>query len=248
MSGHSKWSTIKHKKGRADAARGRLFTKLIKEITIAARMGGGSEDANPRLRSAVATAKAANMPMDNIGRAIKKGTGELEGVTYEEITYEGYGPEGVAILVDCLTDNKNRCVSEIRHIFSKHNCKMAEPGAVAWIFSDSGRVVVEGEDIDEEALMEAVMDAGATDLEDDGSGFTVYSAVEDVEAVRSACEEAGYTVAESGRVKLPSNSVKIEGRAAVSLLKILSALDEADDTQDVWANFDMDDSILEEMA
>lgn len=248
MSGHSKWSTIKHKKGRADAARGRLFTKLIKEITVAARMGGGSEDANPRLRSAVAAAKAANMPMDNIGRAVKKGTGELEGVTYDEITYEGYGPEGVAILVDCLTDNKNRCVSEIRHIFSKHNCKMAEPGAVAWIFSDSGRVVVEGEDIDEEALMETVMNAGATDLEDDGSGFTVLCAVEDVEAVRSACEGAGYAVTESGRVKLPSNTVKVEGRPAVSLLKLLGSLDEGDDVQDIWANFDMDDSILEEMA
>jgi YebC/PmpR family DNA-binding regulatory protein len=247
MSGHSKWSTIKHKKGRADAARGRLFTRLIKEVTIAARMGGGSEESNPRLRSAVATAKANNMPSDNITRAIKKGTGELEGVSYDEITYEGYGPEGVAILVECLTDSKNRCVSEVRQAFSKHNGKMAEPGAVAWVFNETGRVIVEGE-VDEEQLMEVALEAGAGDFESDEGSHTIFCATDAIEAVREACEAAGWTVTEAGRIKVPSNTVEVSGRPAVVLMKLLSALEDLDDTQDLWANFEMDDSLLESLA
>jgi len=248
MSGHSKWSTIKHKKGRADAARGKLFTRLIKELTIAARTGGGNEDANPRLRQAVANAKAANMPLDNIMRAIKKGTGELEGVSYEEATYEGYGPEGVAILVECVTDNKNRCVSEVRHAFSKFASKMAEPGAVAWLFSSKGRVAIEGEGLDEDELLLVAMEAGADDLVEGAGSFEVLCAEGEVEAVAKACEEAGYTVSESGIIKVPSTTVAVEGKAAVRLLKLLDALESLDDTQEVWANFDMDDSILESMA
>lgn len=247
MSGHSKWSTIKHKKGRADAARGRLFTKLIKEITLAARVGGGAEEANPRLRSAVVAAKAANMPNDNIARAIKKGTGDLEGVSYEDITYEGYGPEGVAILVDCLTDNKNRSVSEVRRAFAKHNGKLAEPGSVAWIFNDKGQVVVEGE-VDEEQLMEVAMEAGAEDFESDEESHTIYCATEDIEGVREACEAAGWTVCQWGRVKLPSTTVEVTGRSAEVLVRLMSALEELDDVQEVWANFDMDDSLLESLA
>lgn len=248
MSGHSKWSTIKHKKGRADAARGKLFTKLIKELTIAARSGGGNLDANARLRTAVGAAKAANMPLDNIERAIKKGSGELEGVTYEDSTYEGYGPEGVAILVECVTDNKNRCVSEVRHTFSRFNGKMAEPGSVAWIFSSKGQVLVEAEGVDEEALLMVAMEAGADDMVEEEGSFQLVCADKAVEELAKACEDAGHKILEQGVIKVPSNTVAIEGRPALTLLKLLDALENLDDTQEVWANFDMDDSILESMA
>jgi len=248
MSGHSKWSTIKHKKGRADAARGKLFTRLIKEITIAARMGGGNEDANSRLRTAIATARAANMPTDNIARAIKKGTGELEGVSYEDATYEGYGPEGVAILIECVTDNRNRCVSEVRHVFSKYNGKMAEPGAVAWIFNATGRVLVDATDVEEEELLLVAMEAGADDMTDQDDSFELLCGAETVEEVQKACVEAGYKVLEAGPVKLPSTTVKIEGRRAETLLRLLEQLELLDDVQNVWANFDMDDSLLESMV
>jgi YebC/PmpR family DNA-binding regulatory protein len=242
MSGHNKWSTIKHKKGKADAARGKLFTKIIKEITVAARAGGGNEDSNPRLRTAILAAKAANMPSDNVSRAIKKGTGELEGVAYEEITYEGYGPEGVAIIVACVTDNKNRCVSEVRHTFTRYNCKLAEIGSVSWIFKDAAKVSVDAAGASEDALMEATLDAGVDDIENQGDAFVLYCPYAAMEAVKAAAEKAGFKVTESGPTKIPSNTVKVEGKSAESVLKLLDALDELDDVQNVWANFEMDDA------
>jgi YebC/PmpR family DNA-binding regulatory protein len=248
MSGHNKWSTIKHKKGREDAKRGRIFTRLIKEITVAARMGGGSEDANPRLRQAVSTGKANNMPADNIARAIKKGTGELEGVSYEDATYEGYGPDGVAILVDCVTDNRNRTVSEVRHAFSRFGGKMAEPGAVAWQFSTRGRIQVTGSGVDEEELMLVAMEAGADDLVSSGDEFELYCAMDGIEALSKALGEAGYEISESGLIKWPENSVKVEGKKVQSLLRLLEQLEDLDDAQNVWANFDIDDELLESMA
>jgi YebC/PmpR family DNA-binding regulatory protein len=247
MSGHNKWSTIKHKKGKADAARGRLFTKLIKEITIAARMGGGSEESNPRLRTAVLAAKAANMPSDNVTRAIKKGTGELEGVSYEDVSYEGYGPEGVAIIVECVTDNKNRCVSEVRHAFTKHNGKMAEPGAVSWMFKETGRIEVEGEGIDGDALLMAAMDAGADDVVDSDGSFEILCATTGIEKMVNALNGAGFKVTESGRVKVPANTVQVEGKGAGTLLRLLEHLESLDDVQNVWSNFEMDDSLLDSL-
>ena len=211
MSGHSKWSTIRHKKGAADAKRGKIFTKLIKEITVAARMGGGDLNANPRLRTAVAAAKAENMPKDNIERAIKKGTGELEGVNYEESIYEGYGPGGAAVLVESLTDNKNRAVSEIRHIFSKNGGNLGETGCVAWMFSKKGYFVVEKSAADEETLMEAALEAGAEDVREDESNFEVITAPEDFEAVKTALEEASIPV-ESAEITQPGGQT---GRADV---------------------------------
>lgn len=248
MSGHSKWSSIKHKKEKADAARGRLFTKLIREITIASRLGGGNEEANPRLRTAILAAKAANMPMENITRAIKKGTGELEGQTYEDVTYEAYGPDGVAILLECVTDNKKRCVSEIRHVLAKHAGKMAEPGSVAWMFKTAARVVVEAEKVNEEELLTTVLEAGADDLDNQGDCFEITSPPEALESIKEACEKAGYTVRESKQVKIPSSTVPVEGKAAGTLLKLLEALEELDDVQNVWANFEMDDALLESLA
>ncbi len=245
MSGHSKWSTIKHKKGKADAIRGRLFTKLIKEITVAARMGGGDDSSNARLRTAIAAAKAANMPLDNVTRAIKKGTGELEGVAYEEVMYEGYGPEGVAILVKTLTDNRNRTVSEIRHAFAKHGGKMAEPGAVSWIFSDAGQILVAA-GASEDALMELVMEHGGDDLISSEDGFEIRTSMDAFWTVRAAVEAAGFGIVEAGMTKIPSNTVQVEGRPAQTLVKLLGALEELDDTQDVYGNFEMDDKYMED--
>ncbi len=248
MSGHNKWSTIKHKKGKEDAKRGRLFTRLIKEITVAARMGGGNEEANPRLRQAVTTAKASNMPLDNITRAIKKGTGELEGVSYEDVTYEGYGPDGVAILVDCVTDSRNRTIAEVRHTFGKYGGKIAEPGAVAWIFGERGRVVVDGEGADEEELMLAAMEAGADDLADMEGSFEVYCAPDAIDEVSKACTDGGFTVTEAGRIKWPSNTVKVEGKHAKTLMRLLENLEDLDDAQDIWANFEMDDALIDSLS
>ncbi len=248
MSGHNKWSTIKHKKGKEDAKRGRIFTRLIKEITVAARMGGGNEDANPRLRQAVTTAKAANMPLDNITRAIKKGSGELEGVSYEDVTYEGYGPDGVAILLECVTDSRNRTIAEVRHTFGKYGGKIAEPGAVAWVFDDRGRVVVDGKDTDEEELMLAAMEAGADDLADMEDSFEVYCAPDAIEEVSKACTDAGFTVTESGRIKWPSNTAKVERKHAKTLMRLLEQLEELDDAQNVWANFEMDDDLIDSLS
>jgi len=245
LSGHNKWSTIKHKKGKADAIRGKLFTKLIKEITVAARMGGGDESSNARLRTAIAAAKGANMPSDNVTRAIKKGTGELEGVAYEEVVYEGYGPEGVAILVKTLTDNRNRTVSEIRHAFAKHAGKMAEPGAVSWIFSDAGQILV-APGASEDALMELVMEHGGEDLITSEDGFEIRTSMDVFETVRAAVEAGGFEIVEAGLTKFPSNTVQVEGRPAQTLVKLLSALEELDDTQDVYGNFEMDDKYMED--
>jgi YebC/PmpR family DNA-binding regulatory protein len=246
MSGHNKWSTIKHKKGKADAARGKLFTRLIKEITIATRMGGGDENSNPRLRTAMLTARAANMPNDNIDRAIKRGTGELEGVDYVEITYEGYGPEGAAVMVDVVTDNRNRTVSEVRKIFSKYG-KMGEQGSVSWIFTKRGRVALAG-DLDEDTVMEATLEAGADDIVIDNEFAEVFCEFEDLEAVKEACEAAGFTVEESGMVQIPSNTVKLEGKHAATMLRLMEALDDQDDCQNVWSNFDIDEQELGDMA
>lgn len=248
MSGHSKWSTIKRKKGKADAERGRLFTRLIKEITVAARSGGGDEDANPRLRTAVATAKASNMPADNIKRAIMKGTGELPGVNYEEVIYEGYGPGGVAVLVNVLTDNKNRTVAEIRHLFSKRNGNLGENGCVAWMFDRQGLIQIEKDKIGEDELMEIVLEAGASDLDVQDDVYEVTTPPEALDAVQAALEKKGIAIASAELTMVPQNLVKLEGKHAEQMIKLYEALDEHDDVQNVYANFDIDDDILEQLS
>jgi len=245
MSGHNKWSTIKHKKGKADAARSKIFTKLIKEITVAARMGGGDESGNPRLRKAILEARSNNMPADNIIRAVKKGTGELEGVSYDEITYEGYGPEGVALLIDVLTDNRNRCVAEIRSILNKGGGKMAEPNSVGWMFSARGQVSVEAPASAEDALMEAALEAGADDVESHSEGFEVMTPQEIVDSVKDAIEAAGFKVTSAKYVKVASTTVKInDKKRAETMLRLMENLDDSDDVRNVWANFDIDDDII----
>jgi YebC/PmpR family DNA-binding regulatory protein len=248
MSGHSKWSSIKHKKGAADAKRGKVFTKLIKEITVAARMGGGDPDGNPRLRSAIAAAKAENMPKENIERGIKKGTGELEGVNYEETSYEGYGPGGVAVLVDCLTDNKNRAVAELKHLFERHGGSLGEPGCVAWMFDKKGLIVLEKDKVDEESLLDLALEAGAEDVKDEGSEFEVITDTSDFESVRKAIEDAGlpYSVAEIAMI--PKNTVKVEGKQAQQTLSLLQALEDNDDVNHVYANFDISDDVMEALT
>lgn len=248
MSGHSKWSTIKHKKARLDAARGKVFTKLIKEITVAARTGGGDEDMNPRLRTAVQAAKAANMPAENIKRAVQKGTGEMEGVEYLEITYEGYGPGGVAILLDTVTDNKNRTAASVRHAFNKCNGKLAEPGAVAWMFETKGVIeIAKASEVEEEPLMMAALEAGAQDLTDDGDTWRILSNLDSFSAVQRALEDK-YRFASVGIEKLPQNTVAVGEKDAPSLLKLMEMLEDLDDTQKLTANFDIDDEILERLA
>jgi YebC/PmpR family DNA-binding regulatory protein len=248
MSGHSKWSTIKHKKGAADAKRGKIFTKLIKEITVAARMGGGDAGGNPRLRSAVIAARVANMPGDNIERAIKKGTGELEGVTYEEVTYEGYGPGGVALLVETVTDNRNRTVSEIRHIFDKHNGNMGASGSVAWLFTKLGIASVSKEGVDEDTVMEKALEAGADDVKDEGAVFEVHCSPGDIESVAEQLRKAGLKVEAAEVQAVAKNYIKLEGRDAEVMIRLFSALEDHDDVQHVWANFDIDESLLEKLA
>ena len=243
MSGHSKWSTIKHKKGAADAKRGKVFTKLIKEITVAARMGGGDINANPRLRTAIAAAKAENMPKDNMDRAIKKGTGELEGVDYEELTYEGYGPGGAAIFVECLTDNKNRTVAEVRHIFSKAGGNLGENGCVAWMFDKKGYIVVEKSAADEDTLMELALDAGAEDVREDGDNFEVITAPEDFEAVKEAIDGAGIATVDAEVTMLPQNSTEVVGKEAEQIIRLMDALDDNDDVQKAYTNADIPDDI-----
>jgi YebC/PmpR family DNA-binding regulatory protein len=239
MSGHNKWSTIKHKKGAADAKRGKLFSKLIKEITIAARTGGGDADGNPRLRTAVLAARAANMPKDNIDRAVKRGTGEIEGVNYEEITYEGYGPGGVAVLVEAVTDNKNRTVAEVRHIFEKYNGNLGESGCVAWIFQKTGIVEVSSANLTEDDVMEVALESGAQDVQNEGSTFSISCDPADVEAVRSAVEAKGWKVELAEVSMVPQNTVKLEGKKAEQMLKMMDALDDNDDLERVFANFDI---------
>ena len=247
MSGHSKWATIKHKKARLDAARGKVFTKLIREITVAAKAGGGEEAMNPRLRTAVAAAKAANMPAENIKRAIMKGTGDLDGVDYQEITYEGYGAGGVAILIETLTDNKNRTAAEVRHAFTKYNGKLAEPGAVAWKFEKKGVITIAGEGIEEEALMMAAIEAGADDISNDGESFQVICAPDAFMAVQKALESE-YKFEAVSLENVPSSTIEVNEKDATSLLKLMEKLEDLDDTQKLTADFDISDEILEKLA
>jgi YebC/PmpR family DNA-binding regulatory protein len=245
MSGHSKWANIKHRKGAADARRGKVFTKLIKEIITAARIGGGDINANPRLRAAVIAAKAENMPKDNWERAIKKGTGELEGVNYEESTYEGYGPGGAAILVDALTDNKNRAVSEIRHALTKHGGNMGENGCVAWMFDKKGYIVVEKSAADEETLMEKALEAGAEDVREDDDCFEVISAPEAYEDVKAALDSAGIATVAAEVTMVPQNMTPVDGETAAKLIRLIDALEDCDDVQKVYTNADLPDDIEE---
>ena len=245
MSGHSKWSTIKHKKAAKDAKRGKIFTKLIKEITVAARMGGGDINANPRLRTAVLTARSNSMPSENIDRAIKKGTGELEGVTYEEIQYEGYGPGGVAIIAQVLTDNKNRTVSEIRRMFSKHGGNMGETGCVGWMFDKKGILTVDKSQVDEDHLMDIALDAGAEDVRDEGEVFEVVTQPEDFEKVKERLDQEKIAVA-SGQVSLvPKNTVDVDAKNVEQVLKLSEELEDHDDVQNVAANFNIPDELMD---
>ncbi len=249
MSGHSKWSTIKHKKAAQDAKRGKIFTKLIKEITVAARLGGGDPSANPRLRAAIAAAKAANMPKNNIERAIKKGTGELEGVNYEEVTYEGYGPGGVAVLVETITDNRQRTVAEVRHIFSKRGGNLGEPGSVAWIFEKKGLIVVDKDKADEETLLDLALEAGADDLQEQETEWEVITDPAAFEKVKAALEQANIPIMSAEVTMVPSNTVKVEDeQKAAQLLKLMESLEDNDDVQHVYANFDIPDQILQKVA
>ena len=246
MSGHSKWSTIKRKKGANDAKRGKIFTKLIKEITIAAKMGGGDIDGNPRLRSAVTSAKSENMPKDNIERAIKKGIGDLDGAVYEEILYEGYGPGGVAVLVETMTDNKNRTVADVRHYFTKSNGNLGESGCVAWMFDKRGVIVVDAEGVDEEELMDLAIEAGAEDVIEDETTFQILTTPEDFSEVVDSLEKSGVKSVEASISMVPKNTVEVTGeKPARSLLKLLENLEDHDDVQKVHANFDIPDEIME---
>ena len=248
MSGHSKWSTIKHKKAAKDAKKGKLFTKLIKEITVAARMGGGDVNSNPRLRTAVTAAKAASMPNDNIDRAIKKGTGDLEGVSYEEIQYEGYGPGGAAILAQVLTDNKNRTVSEIRHLFSKHGGNLGESGCVAWMFDKKGLITVEKSHIDEERLLGIVLEAGAEDVREEEEIFEVVTRPEDFDAVKEKLEAAHVLLASAQVTMVPKNTVAIDEKHVEQILKLTEELEDHEDVQSVSANFDIPSEFLEKAS
>jgi YebC/PmpR family DNA-binding regulatory protein len=245
MSGHSKWHTIKHKKGAADAKRGKVFTRIIKELTIAARNGGGDVDANPRLRTVVAEAKSVNMPADNIKRAIQRGTGELPGVSYEEATYEGYGPGGAAVIIEVLTDNKNRTVGEIRHLLTKHNGNLGESNSVAWMFSKKGYIVVEKNGVDEENLLNTVLEAGGDDLRDDEDNWEIISEPAAFEGVRDAVKGLGIEPVSAEIAMLPQNYIKLEGKEASQMVKLMETLDEHDDVQHVWSNFDIEEKEIE---
>lgn len=249
MSGHSKWSTIKRKKGANDAKRGKIFTKLIKEITVAAKMGGGDPDGNPRLRSAITAAKAENMPKDNIERAIKKGTGDLDGAVYEEILYEGYGPGGVAVLVETMTDNKNRTVADIRHYFAKSNGNLGESGCVGWMFDKRGVIVVDAEGVDEEELMDQAIEAGAEDVVEEETTFQILTAPEDFSEVVDSLEKSGIKTVEASISMVPKNTVEVtEEKSANALIKLLDNLEDHDDVQKVHANFDIPDEIMEKLS
>jgi len=248
MSGHSKWATIKHKKGVADARRGKVFTKLIKEIAVAARIGGGDPDSNARLRTAVNDAKAENMPAENIKRAIQRGTGELPGVQYEEIVYEGYGPSGVALILEVATDNRNRTLAEIRHILSKHGGNLGETGCVTWIFSKRGYIVVEKSKASEDKLLELVTDAGAEDMREDGDNWEIFSPMENFQQVVDALNKAGITPAAAELSMVPQTQVKLSGKPADQVLRLMDELDEHEDVQHVYANFDIADTELQSLA
>ncbi len=242
MSGHSKWATIKHKKGATDAKRGKIFTRLIKEITIAAKTGGGDPDGNPRLRGAIAAAKAENMPADNIKRAIQRGTGELEGVSYEEITYEGYGPGGVALIIDVLTDNKNRAVSEVRHAFSKNGGNLGAEGAVSWMFSKKGVISIAKDAASEDKLMEIVLESGAEDLNDEGETWEILCDPKDFEAVTNALKAAKIPTETAQVTMIASTYTKLEGAQANAMIRLLETIEDLDDTQNVYSNFDFDEA------
>jgi YebC/PmpR family DNA-binding regulatory protein len=244
MSGHNKWASIKHKKGANDAKRGKIFTKLIKEITVAARMGGGDLNGNPRLRAAVLAARAENMPKDNIERGIKKGTGELEGVNYEESVYEGYGPGGAAVLVESLSDNKNRSVAEIRHIFSKNGGSLGTSGCVAWMFKKKGYIALERQAVDEEKLMEKALEAGAEDVREDETTFEVITAPEDFEAVKTAIDELKASYISSEVTMLPQNTTSLAGKEADQMVKLMDMLEDCDDVQKVYTNADIPDELV----
>ncbi len=248
MSGHSKWATIKHKKGALDAKRGKIFTRLIKEISIAAKNGGGDPDSNPRLRTAILAAKSENMPADNIKRAIQRGTGELPGAVYEEFALEGYGPGGVAILLDINTDNRNRTVSEIRHVFSKNGGNMASAGAVAYLFHKKGDIIIPKTAAKEDDLMNIVLEAGGEDLNDDGDNWEITTDPSAYEGVLEAVKAAGITPASASVSFIPQNYIKLEGQAANTMIRLMEALEEHDDVQNVHANFDIDQKLLEEVA
>jgi YebC/PmpR family DNA-binding regulatory protein len=249
MSGHSKWHSIKHKKARVDAIRGKIFTRLIKELTVSARMGGGEPDMNPRLRTAIQAAKAANMPAKNIENAIKKGTGELPGVVYEEVVYEGYGPGGVALYLSVLTDNKNRTVAEIRYLLSKNGGNLGESGCVAWIFEKKGYFKVEKANFDEEELFLISVDAGAEDMKtDDEEYYEIYTESDQLESVRAALENQNVIVSSAEITMIPQNTIKLEDKDAEQMLKLMDALDDHDDIQEVYANFDIDDEVFEKVA
>ena len=246
MSGHSKWSTIKHKKGAADAKRGKIFTRILKEMTVAARLGGGDPNGNPRLRAAVAEAKANNMPKDNIERAIKRGTGELEGATYEEITYEGYGPGGVAIIVEALTDNTNRTTPEIRHLFEKNGGNLGTPGSVKFQFEKKGYFAIERKMVDEDKLMEIALEAGADDLQtEDPDAYEIYTTPENFEAVRQALESNKIATAEAKLGMIPANYVSVDEAKSKQIMRLLESLDDHDDVQNVWSNFDIPAEMME---
>jgi len=244
MSGHSKWATIKHKKGAADAKRGKIFTRLIKEITIAAKGGGGDPDGNPRLRTAILAAKAENMPADNIKRAIQRGTGELEGLSYEEIVYEGYGPGGVAIMVQVLTDNKNRAVSEIRHAFTKNNGNLGESGSVGYLFAKKGLIIVDKAKVNEDKLTEIALEAGADDLSDEGDTWEVITGPKEFDGVLEAIRKAGIAPEHAEVTMIPSTYQKLEGAQAAAMMRLLEVLEDLDDTQNVYTNFDMDEAAI----
>ena len=245
MSGHSKWHTIKHKKGAADAKRGKIFTRLIKELTVAARAGGGDADTNPRLRTIIAEAKANNMPSDNIKRAIRRGTGEEPGVSYEEGQYEAYGPGGAAVIIDVLTDNRNRLVGELRHLLTKHGGNLAETNAVAWMFTKRGYIVVQKGKADEETLMAAVLDAGGDDLRDDGDNWEVLSPPDAFPQVLEAVKKLGIEPDAAEIAMLPQNYLKLEGKQAQQMVKLMEALDEHDDVRHVWSNVDIEEKEIE---
>jgi YebC/PmpR family DNA-binding regulatory protein len=248
MSGHSKWSTIKHKKGAADARRGKIFTKLIKEITVAARMGGGDPNGNPRLRSAIVAAKAENMPKENIDRAIKKGTGELPGVTYEEATFEGYGPGGVAVLVEILTDNRKRTVADIRHVFSKNAGNLGEAGCVSWMFDKKGLIAFDKTKVDEEKLMDSALEAGAQDVREADKEFEVITDPADFERVKKRLEETRLPFAYAEISMVPQSTVRLTGKEAHQMLRLMESLEDSDDVQHVYANFDIPDEEIEQLS
>ena len=248
MSGHSKWASIRHKKGAVDAKRGKIFSKLIKEVTVAARLGGGDPTGNPRLRTAIQAAKAENMPKDNIERAIKKGTGELEGTSYEEVNYEAYGLGGVAMIIDCLTDNKNRTVADIKHIIDRHGGSIGEPGCVSWMFEKKGMIVLDKDKVDEEKLLDLALEAGAEDVKEEETEFEVITNPADFESVKKACDDEGlsYSLAEVSMI--PQNTVKLEGKKAEQMLNLMEALEDNDDINQVYANFDIPDKVMEAMG